>query len=151
MRQVRSMFIFASCYGFRPDMFHLRCRTCFCIPCHCDLAEVTIWHPKKFFAFYFSSLLYTLKMLYNILRIIIPMGLNAGVWSIQVFTCTRRIWVVFHITAVCHSSHSCFTAYRLAILHEGNKRVHNSAFRFRNIAKRTWQYMYLHLRKLVLP
>jgi hypothetical protein len=44
---------------------------------------MTIWHPKKFFSYYFSSMVYVVKLLYHILSVIIPLGMQAGVWSLQ--------------------------------------------------------------------
>ena len=38
-------------------------------------SEITIWHGGKKF---FSSVMYTVKLLYNMLIVIVPMGLQAG-------------------------------------------------------------------------
>ena len=50
---------------------------------HDEDGDITIWHPKKFFAFYLSSLVYCGKLAFNLLTVVVPMGLQAGVWSLQ--------------------------------------------------------------------
>ena len=70
-----------------------------------NFAEITPWHPKKFFEFYFGSMFYVVKLLYNVLIIVIPIGLQAGVWC--VFVCLRCAGMSWCVCAVFAHAGDC--------------------------------------------
>ena len=49
-----------------------------------EFPEITLWKASEKF---FSSLAYAIRLFYHMLVVLIPMTLQAGIWSIQVFPC----------------------------------------------------------------
>ena len=52
--------------------------------CLFSIPEITLWKASEKF---FSSLAYAVRLFYHMLVVLIPMAMQAGIWSIQVFPC----------------------------------------------------------------